>query len=89
VLSSSDFHATGWNLPVIRWPLDYETSVQGCCSATCTAALAAKPGNVEPLVFGIHVLLPTYISFIYILVLYLQNSSKASQAPSPWGGNGK
>lgn len=31
----------------------------------------------------------TCITCIYILVLYLQNSSKASQAPSPWGGNGK
>lgn len=31
----------------------------------------------------------TCIICIYILVLYLQNSSKASQAPSPWGGNGK
>uniref|UniRef100_G1N848 AF4/FMR2 C-terminal homology domain-containing protein n=1 Tax=Meleagris gallopavo TaxID=9103 RepID=G1N848_MELGA len=37
----------------------------------------------------INVLHPSCISFIYILVLYLQNSSKASQAPSPWGGNGK
>lgn len=29
------------------------------------------------------------ITCIYMLVLYFQNSSKASQAPSPWGGNGK
>ena len=84
-LSSSDFQATGWNLPMIHQPFNYGTDVQSC-SVACTVALAMRTGECWALC---HQYSCICITFIYISVLCLQNSSKASQAPSPWGGNGK
>lgn len=83
-LSSSDFQAAGWTLPIIHQPFNYGTDVQ-----SCAAMWAVAPAMKTECWALCHQYSCTCVTFIYILVLYLQNSSKASQAPSPWGGNGK
>lgn len=63
-------YAAGWNLPVTHQPFNYESDVQGCCSATRTAALPTKTGSDEPLVISIHVVHLTSPLFTFWFCTY-------------------